>query len=493
MSREQAPQQADPQAAKIAEARGDLRLAIELARESGRLEVIEDADPELEIGAIYELSAELEDAPVLLFDRIKGFPPGHRVVMNVNAVLRHGPRGQAAIEAYRKRERRKVEPIPPREVADGPVLEHVLTGSQVDVRQFPTPRWHKNDGGPYVGTECLVIQKDPISDWVNVGTYRVQVHDEKTLTVFIEPGKHGNIIRQRYWDQGQACPMIVCVGQAPVLGSVAGTRGAQYGESEFAQAGGMLGRPINVVRGEITGLPLPADAEIAFEGFVPPPEVETRLEGPFGEWPGYYGSAARPEPVLRVEAVYYRNDPIIIGSPPLKPTLPGRQGDGGVAGGIWDALEAAGVPGIKGVWRLAGGGSRLINVVAIEQMHPGHAKMAGLVAAGCGAGAYLGRLVVVVDDDIDITNPVEVFWAMATRWDPKTATDIIDGAWTGHIDPRLDPAKREVGDITNSRAIIYAVRPYHWRDQFPKVNRIDPAYGEEVRAKWAPKLAFLRR
>ena len=113
------------------------------------------------------------------------------------------------------------------------------------------------------------------------------------------------------------------------------------------------------------------------------------------------------------------------------------------AAALWDELEAAGVPGIKGVWKMPGGGSRFINVIAIDQQHAGHAKMAGLVAAGCGSSTYLGRIIIIVDDDIDITNPAEVMWAVATRWDPKTATDIIDGVWTGWIDPMLLPERRE--------------------------------------------------
>ena len=162
------------------------------------------------------------------------------------------------------------------------------------------------------------------------------------------------------------------------------------------------------------------------------------------------------------------------------------------AAAIWDALESAGVPGVKGVWKLQGGGSRFITVVAIEQQHPGHAKMAGLVATGCGPAAYLGRMTIIVDDDIDITNPTEVIWALATRWDPKTGTDVVDGCWTGHIDPVLAPSKREVGDVTNSRAILYAVRPYHWKDEFPQVNEVPRSYAEAVRARWQDKLPFLR-
>jgi 4-hydroxy-3-polyprenylbenzoate decarboxylase len=96
-----------------------------------------------------------------------------------------------------------------------------------------------------------------------------------------------------------------------------------------------------------------------------------------------------------------------------------------------------------------------------------------------------------VDDDIDITNPAEVMWAVATRWDPKTATDIIDGVWTGLIDPMLLPERRAQHDLTNSRIIIYAVRPFAWKDEFPKVNAVDPAYSAEVARKWAGKLKFL--
>ena len=479
---------------RINVAQGDLRALIHLAEEMRELVHIEDADPHLEMGAIYELSLEKEYPPILLFDRIKGYPTGYRVIMNIRGSrLFEEGRGLAAVQAFRQRRKHQVNPIPPEEVPTGPVFENIQTGNDVNVLAFPSPKWHELDGGPYIGTECMVINKDPESDWINVGTYRVQVQDEKTVSVYIEPGKHGNSIRQKYWDQGKACPTIVCLGQAPVLGDVAAS-GSGWGVSEFDIAGGRLGRPIQVVRGKITDLPFPADAELVLEGFVPPLETEARLEGPFGESPGYYSSAARPEPVLQVGAIYHRNNPIIAANPPAKPTYPGKEGKNfAAAAAIWDALEAAGVPGVRGVWKLQGGGPRFITVVAIEQMHPGHAKMAGMVATGCGPAAYLGRMTVIVDDDIDITNPTEVFWAMATRWDPKTQTDVIDGCWTGHIDPLLSPEKREIGDITNSRAIIYAVRPYHWRNDFPKVNQFRSPYAEEVRTKWASKLEVFRK
>ncbi|MDX1483230.1 MAG: UbiD family decarboxylase [Alphaproteobacteria bacterium] len=487
----------DNEAAMRLEALGDLRRCLDLAEEINDLEVVEGADPDLEIGALYELSLEDERPPVIVFDKINGFPEGYRVAVNVRSSKVFGvAEGLEQVQQYRRHRRQHHEPIDPVTVETGPVMENVFEGAAVDTGAFPAPKWHQDDGGPYIGTECMVITKDPDSGWVNAGTYRVQVHDKTTLCPFIEPGKHGDVIRRKYWARGEACPMVVSVGQAPVLGAAAASTAAE-GVSEFAVAGARIGRPIELLEGKHTGIPFPAAAEIVFEGFMPPPGEASVHEGPFGEWPGYYASNARLEPVLNVAAVYHRDDPIIVGAPPMRPVLPGFwYGTAGSAhfraASLWDELEAAGVPGVKGVWSMPGGGPRFIRVIAIEQLHAGHAKMAGLVAAGAGSSAYLGRMVIIVDDDIDITNPAEVMWALATRWDPKTQTDIIDGCWTGYIDPMLLPERREADDMTNSRIIIYAVRPYHWKDDFPKVNAVDKGYAEEVRKRWSAKLDFLK-
>jgi 4-hydroxy-3-polyprenylbenzoate decarboxylase len=471
---------------------GDLRELIRIAKERDELEVIKGADPYLEMGALYELSIKKRYPPLLLFEDIPGYPAHHRILMNVRfSRLFVGDLTLDALKKFRARRKWEADPIPPEEVNWGPVMENVIRGDDVNIRAFPAGHWHEHDGGPYIGTECLIINKDPDSDWVNLGTYRTQVQDDKTLTVFIEPGKHGSLIREKYWSKGKACPMVVCVGQAPILGLVASTA-SRVGMSELDSAGSRLGRAIKVVRGELTGLPIPADAELAFEGFMPPPEEETRPEGPFAEWPGYYATDAGAEPVVRVGAIYHRNAPILIGQPPAKPTFPGRQPSLAGMAAIWDALEAAGVPGVTGVWKPLGGGVSFMNVIAIKQMHPGHAKMAGLVATGAGPGAYMGRVTVIVDDDIDITNTAEVLWALSTRWDPKTQTDIIDGCYSGYIDPLISPEKREVNDITTARIIIYAVKPWHWKDKFPVVNTVPAQYSRQIEDKWKSKLKFLQ-
>jgi len=474
------------------EAMADLRVFLDEVETGGELVKVKGAQADLEIGALFELSNEHLYPPVLLFEDIPGFDPRFRVLSNVRTSrFLVGEISLDAVRAYRARPKAKSEPIPPEQVNTGPVMDNIVEGDAINLSAYPAPRWHEGDGGNYIGTECMIIMKDPESDWVNIGTYRVMIVDDKRLTVFIEPGKHGDVIRRKYWAKGEACPIVVSVGQAPVLGVVA-SLSAKDGESEFAVAGGRIGKAVKTVAGKHTGIPFPADAELVFEGVMPPLDQDSTTEGPFGEWPGYYASNSRPEPVVNVQAVYHRDDPLILGQPPVKPNYPGRQIKMPRLATFWDAIEGAGVPGVKGVWLMQGGGSRFIPVISIEQMHAGHAKMAGLVAAGCRPGAYMTRLVIVVDDDIDITDPAEVMWAMATRWDPKTQTDIFDGCWTGHIDPVLSPEKRESDDITNSRMIIYAVRPWHWKDEFPKVNAVEKGYADEVRNKWKSKLKLLQ-
>ena len=473
------------------EAWGDLRTFLQISEECGEVQVIRGADPHLEMGALYELSLRKKYPPVLVFEEIKGYPKEYRVVTNVRTsrMLVGNLDLEAVRDIRRRRQQGEQKSIPPERVNEGPVLANVQRDGEVNILKFPAPHWHPLDGGKYIGTECIIINKDPDSEWINVGTYRTMVQDEKTLSVFIEPGKHGDIIRRRYWERGEACPFIICVGQAPVLGNIAGSS-SRYGVSELAQAGGRLGRALRTVQGEVTGLPFPADAELVFEGFMPPPEVESRPEGPFAEWTGYYASDTRPEPVIRVSRVYHRSDLIVLGQPPAKPTYPGRQTNLAGAAALWDAIEAAGVPEVKGVWKLLGGGTRFTNVIAISQKYAGHAKHAGLAAVGS-VGAFLGRIIIVVDDDIDITDPAEVMWALATRWDPKTQTDIIDGCWTGNLDPTLPPAKRESGDLTNSRIIIYAVRPFHWKEHYPAVNQFERGDLEAVARKWKGLLPLI--
>jgi 4-hydroxy-3-polyprenylbenzoate decarboxylase len=271
---------------------------------------------------------------------------------------------------------------------------------------------------------------------------------------------------------------MVSVGQDPVLFMVSGNE-VDYGISEFDYAGGLKGGPVEVVEGSATGLPMPANAEIVIEGIMTPGDV--MKEGPFGEWTGYYASSTRPEPVIRVQHIYHRNDPILTGARPGRPPSDYSLAKCMVkAALIWDQVERAGVPDVKGVWCHEAGGGRLLNIIAIKQRYPGHARQAALVASQVHAGAYLGRYVIVVDDDIDPTNTFDVLWALASRSDPVESIEILRRCWSGPLDPRIQPGKKG----HNSRAIIDACRPFEWIKDFPPVAESSPELRKKVFEKW---------
>lgn len=146
---------------------------------------------------------------------------------------------------------------------------------------------------------------------------------------------------------------------------------------------------------------------------------------------------------------------------------------------VWDEVEKAGLPGVKGVWSYEAGGARLFNIISIKQMYPGHARQAGQLVNSCHAGNYMGRWVIVVDDDVDPTNTFDVVWAMASRAEPSEDLDLIRNAWSGPLDPLL----RE-GEEMNSRVIVDACRPWDWKDQFPPVAAASRELEEETIKKW---------
>lgn len=136
----------DP-AARLA-ALGDLRECLKIAEAIGELEVIEGADPHLEMGALYELSLRKPIPPILLFRKIKGFPDDYGIAVNVRScrVLNEGY-GLELVQAYRKHRRKNTAPLSPETVGQGPVLDNVLMDNEVDILAFPAPKWHAHDGG----------------------------------------------------------------------------------------------------------------------------------------------------------------------------------------------------------------------------------------------------------------------------------------------------------------------------------------------------------
>lgn len=463
----------------------DLREFIERAERAGEIIHAKGADPDLEIGALSEIIAhKRSEAPAVIFEEMQGYPKGYRAISGLSNSARRlaltlgfdDPKsGIDVVQAYRDRMKHH-RPIPPVNVATGPVFENVDRDGDVDLWKFPVPKLHEADGGRYIGTEDLVIMRDPDGGWINCATYRVMVLDEKSVSIWISPGKQGRQIRDKYFRMGKPCPVIICCGQDPLL-FLAANHEVRYGLSELDYAGGHRGEPFEIVTSEVHGLPIPAHAEIALEGEMTP--GDEAMEGPFGEFTGYYGNPASMQPVVRVRRVYHRNDPIMGLVTPMRP--PGDSSFGKCvikAGMLWDEMERAGIAGIKGVWCHEAGVARLFNVISLKQAYAGHAKQALLVAAGCQSGAYIGRFMIVVDDDVDPSNMFDVIWAMSTRCDPKEDIDIVRNLWSGPLDPMAPKTNM------TSRALIDACRPFDRLKEFPKVATGSPELLARVAEKF---------
>jgi 4-hydroxy-3-polyprenylbenzoate decarboxylase len=226
------------------------------------------------------------------------------------------------------------------------------------------------------------------------------------------------------------------------------------------------------------------------EGFIPSPEEAMAPEGPFGEWTGYYAHGRRPETIIEVAAIYHRNDPIIFGSPPVRP-IGGRDSSGRLGSDDIEAklrLEKAGIPGIQRVFSLA---RPYLRAVALKQMYSGHLDDVIQVLVPGGDQNSGHHIWILVDEDIDVSNPAEVFWAIAGRCAPERDIKIVPGTGIWQLDPRLGPEERSSPDKAGKRKrytahnlVINACRPYKWINDFPPVCVNSPELRKRIQEKW---------
>jgi len=473
----------------------DLRSWIESVRRMGKLYEVRDASWNLEIGTLTDLNAKSLKW-TLLFDQIEGYAPGYRLLtgslLDASRValtfgLDPGLDDRGLVKALRARLaglRERLSQFGCVSIDASPVFQHVLKGPDVDLLRFPAPLWHEHDGGRYLGTADAVITRDVDEGWVNVGSYRVMVHERNRAGIFINASHHGRVHAEKHWRHGERCPVVISCGHHPLLAAVGGVE-VPLGVSEFDYAAALVERPLQVVSGPVTGLPIPADSEVAIEGYI---TSEQRPEGPYGEFVGYYAGGAIQSPVIEVEAIYHRDEPIVLGTAAGRPPYdysyfrcPIR------AAMLWNALEAAGVQGIAGVWCHEAGYSRALAIVAITQAFHGHASQVGHLASQLREAIFGGKYVVVVDDDIDPTNTDEVLWAICSRTNPAESIEFIRDSFGINLDPMVEHSEEyRLQELSMSRGIINACKPFRrvLRGEFPGVVESSPGVREAVRKKW---------
>ncbi|NMC80915.1 MAG: UbiD family decarboxylase [Chloroflexi bacterium] len=454
-----------------------LREFIQKLEDEGELlRITEQVDWNLEIGAVARRLCDLEtkgqSVPAVLFENVKDYPGGKFFTNSLASYRRYAlalgmDKNSSRLDLVHAFEERINHPIPPVVVdkKDAPCKENILLGDDIDVFKFPVPKWHERDGHRYLGTFHASITKDLESDWVNWGMYRVGIHDKNTVGFNIPPGglQNANIIHNAYLAQGKRMPVVLAMGDDPVLPIVAAGM-FPVGCSEVEMAGALRQAPYELVKAETCDLMVPANAEIIIEGYVDPGDMRT--EGPFGEYTGYYGSGAGKKPVLHITCITHRNDPILIGSQEGVPFVD----DHYMASISMSALarhhlrDVLKFPIVKEVFYHPAANWDFC-VVSVNKDFDGVANTIahGIWCAKFGYHTGSSDWVIVVDEDVDPSDINQVLWALVTRTNPSEDIHIVKrkGAVNFLAPNTLLENRRKL--LSGSSIVIDAGWPFDWK------------------------------
>ncbi len=465
----------------------DLRDFISQWEQQGDLKrVTAEVDWDLEMSHIAKLVEE-KDGPSLLFENIRGHAPGQKVIFGVFSNTRRlatilgRPSSMTMTElSYEWMKLSVGEVIRAEELETGPIFENILEGDDVDVFKIPSPRFYDKDGGRYVGTAVFHVVRDPETGEINLGTYRSQVLDSKTIGAQILKGKRGDRILQKYKKLGQKMPICTVVGCDPLL-MLAGSAMVENA-NEYDVVGTLRGEPVKIVTEPLTGLPIPADAEWVLAGYVDGDDL--REEGPFGEYTGYYTEELYhpvKKPAVNVERIYHRDDPVFMAASVGRPVNDNHMMLAFVRNAtLWTELTKMGIPGIKSVYMPPEACGRFWAIVSVKQLYPGHADQVAAAVIASNTCTYGLKGLIIVDDDIAADDLPRVWWALATRYDVKRGTQIINRGRSTPLDPALDPSSKFI----TSRLVLDATIPFEWKEK-PVEVKLSPEVLESIKARWS--------
>jgi UbiD family decarboxylase len=420
-------------------------------------------DTKYEIAAYIRKTSDIK-GPALLFENVN-----ESKIPVLGGVFATRKRGLLALETSEKEYGEKFHQalehlVPPRKISSGPCKEVILKSEDADLSRFPIPIFSKNDSGPFI-TAGLVISKDPESARNNTSIYRLQVHGPRRLGV-----KAQQLARQlrKAEARGEALPVAIAIGTDPVL-MLASQWDAPYGVDELELAGALRGEPVEVMRAETVDLMVPATAEVIIEGYIQPQMRE--VEGPFGEVGGY-STPKFPKPVIEVTAITHRKNPIFQAALTGMPTTENHilRQIPMEATYYWELKKRH--PGVTAVHFPAAGAILFLVVIAMKQTYLYEARnaIASMFAT------RRNKIIIVVDDDVNIYDMEKVMWAVATRSRPEEDVVVFPRLSTSGMDPsafRLEGTD----SFWNSGLGIDATKPYGqpFPDvvEIPGVDRVD--------------------
>lgn len=424
----------------------DLREWMAACEAAGEMVTIDqEVHWNLEAGAIMRRIAEI-GAPMAYMPKMKGYPEGMALLGSPISKGWHSDFSRVALalelepttpyETLMSEFIKRMEhPIRPLQVKDGPCKEVILRGEDINLFGFPAPYLHEGDGGRYLDTFGVTVQKDPDSDWVNWGVYRHMIHTKAILGGIVNPFQHnGMIYYQRYEPRGLDMPYSIFFGGCPTA-SMVGSMQMPAGVSEATIAGGLRRAPLELVKCETNDLLVPATAEIVIEGHVRP--YERWDEGPFGEATGYRASPRMPRPVFRVDCITHRKNPI------MPVSCAGTELDEceillgvfSLTQGIRRELIDSGLP-VTRVFSPPGLKFALL-MVSVEPGHRGIGDQVASVVRGSKMAVFF-QYVMVVEGKVDVTNFTEALHAVFTRTHPRDGIQVFDLSPGHPLIPFLD-------------------------------------------------------
>ena len=488
----------------------DLREYIDALDALGEIQRIGvPVDLDLELGAVIRRSYELR-APAPLFEDIRGIEAGFRVLgapaglsrqkglelcrVALSLGLDQHANGASIVEAICAA--RGAPGIKPRVVAKGACQE--VRFAEVDLSRLPAPLLHGGDGGRYLNTYGCIVVRTPDGSWTNWSIARIMVIDKTRMTGIVAPGQHVGIIHKMWKDQGRDMPFALALGVEPVIPFGCGMPiPAQLDEADFL--GALLGEPIEIVRCVSNDLFVPATAEIVVEGVLS--KDETAPEGSMGEYAGYnWAGVTTPKPVYHVHAITHRRDPIlpvVVAGEPVE--------EDHTAWGIPNAgedlflLRKAGLP-VTMCWlTLEAANHWLVVTLPKDWRQKSGITESGAMCRQIGnvlfaehGGSGIVK-VLVMEDDVDATNPLEVLWAFATRAHPGTSEHVFDQRPTGALAVYVSDEEKQT--MTSTKGVYDCLTRDEWtHGHEPSRTSLARGYPAEIRdkvlARWSREYGY---
>jgi 4-hydroxy-3-polyprenylbenzoate decarboxylase len=419
----------------------NLREFLQCLEREGELKRIPiQVSPELEITEITDRVVRAK-GPALLFEKVEGssipvvtnlfgsekrmaLALGSRSLEQVSQRIKEllevkMPRGLVARILHVLPKLKEISSFVPKLVKNAPCQEVVL--DKADLGILPVLKCWPGDAGRFI-TLPLVITKDPETGSQNMGMYRMQVFDERTTGMHWHRHKGGALHMAKAAKRAEKMEVAVALGGSPAT-IYSATAPLPEGIDELAFAGFLQGKPVEVVKAKTLDLLVPAEAEIILEGHVDPNEP-LKTEGPFGDHTGFY-SPTEPYPVFHIETMTMRKEPIypatIVGPPPKEDYFMGYATER-----IFLPLIQLLLPEVVDVHMPVEGVFHNLVFVAIRKQYPGHAYKVMHSLWGQGQMMF-AKVIVVVDEDVDVRDPKEAWWVALNNMDPQRDVLITRG------------------------------------------------------------------